>query len=95
MLEDLYGQVLAVQEEVDMAKCEGANVTKAKGRIDRAESLYKEAQILFEKRDFTMVKPKITAVSEHGRKGTRSTRGNPKPRINFFSFVDILNRDNE
>ena len=62
LLEDLYGQVLAVQEEVDMAKCEGANVTKAKGRIDRAESLYKEAQILFEKRDFTMVKPKITAA---------------------------------
>jgi phosphoenolpyruvate carboxylase len=62
LLEDLYGQVLAVQEEVDMAKCEGANVTKAKGRIDRAESLYKEAQILFGKRDFTMVKPKITAA---------------------------------
>jgi hypothetical protein len=62
LLEDLYGQVLAVQEEVDMAKCEGSNVTKAKGRIDRAEILYKEAQILFEKRDFTMVKPKITAA---------------------------------
>jgi len=44
MLENLYGQVLAVQEEVEMAKSEGADVTKAKGRIDRADVLYKEAQ---------------------------------------------------
>ncbi len=49
MLEDLYGQVLAVQEEVDMAKSEGTNVTKAKGRIDRADTLYKEAQASFDK----------------------------------------------
>src|SRR5512136_803106 len=34
MLEDLYGQVLAVQEEVEMAKSEGTNVSKPKGRID-------------------------------------------------------------
>ena len=61
MLEDLYGQVLAVQEEVDMAKCEGTNVTKAKGRIDRADSLYKEAQASFDKKEYAMIKPKITA----------------------------------
>jgi outer membrane lipoprotein SlyB len=61
MLEDLYGQVLAVQEEVDMAKCEGSSVTKAKGRIDRAESLYKEAQASFDKKDYALIKPKIAA----------------------------------
>jgi len=61
MLEDLYGQVLAMQEEVDMAKCEGTSVTKAKGRIDRADSLYKEAQASFDKKEYAMIKPKITA----------------------------------
>ncbi len=44
LLEDLYGQVLAVQEEIAMAGSEGTNVTKAKRRIDRADSLYKEAR---------------------------------------------------
>jgi hypothetical protein len=62
MLEDLYGQVLAVQEEVEMAKSEGTNVTKPRGRIDRAENLYKEAQASFVKKDFTTIKPKITAA---------------------------------
>jgi outer membrane lipoprotein SlyB len=62
MLEDLYGQVLAVQEEVDMAQSEGTNVTKAKGRIDRAEALYKEAQASFDKREYGTVRPKITAA---------------------------------
>ncbi|NMB78704.1 MAG: hypothetical protein GYA23_06365 [Methanomicrobiales archaeon] len=61
-LEELYGQVLAVQEEVDMAKSEGANVTKAKGRIDRADALYKEAQVSFEKKEYGTVRPKITAA---------------------------------
>ena len=61
MLEDLYGQVLAVKEEVDMAKSEGSNVTKARGRIDRAESLYKEAQASFDRKDYTTIKPKIIA----------------------------------
>jgi outer membrane lipoprotein SlyB len=60
-LEDLYGQVLAVQEEVNMTKCEGTNVTKAKGRIDRADSLYKETQVSFDKKEFAMIKPKLTA----------------------------------
>ena len=62
MLEDLYGQVLAVQEEVGMAQSEGTNVTKAKGRIDRAESLYKEAQASFDKKEFGTIRPKITAA---------------------------------
>ena len=62
LLEDLYGQVLAVQEEVDMAKSEGTNVTKARGRIDRAENLYKEAQASFEKKEYTTIKPRIAAA---------------------------------
>ena len=62
MLEDLYGQVLAVQEEIEMAKSEGANVTKPKGRIDRAENLYKEAQASFDKKEYMTIKPKITAA---------------------------------
>jgi outer membrane lipoprotein SlyB len=62
MLEDLYGQVLAVQEEVEMAQSEGASVTKAKGRIDRAEGLYKEAQASFDQKEFGTVRPKITAA---------------------------------
>jgi outer membrane lipoprotein SlyB len=62
MLEDLCGQVLAVQEEVEMAKCEGTNVIKARGRIDRADNLYKEAQVSFDKKEYAMVKPKITAA---------------------------------
>jgi len=62
MLEDLYGPVLAVQEEVEMAQSEGTNVTRAKGRIDRAENLYKEAQASFDKKEFGTVRPKITAA---------------------------------
>jgi uncharacterized protein YcfJ len=62
MLEELYGRVLAVQEEIEMAKSEGTNVTKPKGRIDRAENLYKDAQASFDKKEFTTIKPKITAA---------------------------------
>ena len=62
MLEDLYGQVLAVQEEIEMAGSEGTNVTKPKGRIDRAENLYKEAQASFDKKEYGTIKPKITAA---------------------------------
>jgi outer membrane lipoprotein SlyB len=62
MLEDLYGQVLAVQEEIEMAKSEGTNVSKPKSRIDRAENLYKEAQAAFDKKEYMTIKPKITAA---------------------------------
>lgn len=62
MLEDLYGQILAVQEEIEMAKSEGTNITKPKGRIDRADSLYREAQASFDKKEYGTIKPKITAA---------------------------------
>jgi hypothetical protein len=62
MLEELYGRVLALQEEIDMAKSEGTNVTKAMGRIDRADALYKEAQASFDKKEYATLKPKIIAA---------------------------------
>jgi len=62
MLEDLYGRVLALQEEIEMAKSEGTNVTKARGRIDRADALYKEAQASFDKKEYGTIRPKITAA---------------------------------
>ena len=45
-----------------MAGIEGTNVTKAKGRIERAESLYKEAQASFDKKEFGLIKPKVIAT---------------------------------
>jgi len=62
LLEDLYGQILAVQEEVELVKSEGGNAARPKARIDRAESLYKEAQAAFEKKDYATIRPKVTAA---------------------------------
>jgi len=62
MPEDLYGQVLAVQQQIEMAGSEGTSVTKAKGRIERAESLDKEAQASFDKKEFGMIKLKVTVT---------------------------------
>ena len=61
-LEELYGQILALQEEIELANSEGANISKPKARIDRAEKLYEEAMASFEKRDYAAVKPKVTAA---------------------------------
>jgi len=61
-LEDLYGQILSMQEELDLAKSEGTNITKPKARIDRAEALYREAQASLEKGDYPTIRPKITAA---------------------------------
>jgi predicted lipid-binding transport protein (Tim44 family) len=62
MLEDVYGQILSVQEEIEVAKSEGGTITKPKARIDRAEALYKEAQSAFDKKEYTTIKPKVTAA---------------------------------
>ena len=72
MLEDLYGQILAIQEEVEMAKSEGINVTKAKGRIDRAEALYKEAQASFDKKEYGTIRPKVTAAERMVEKASEA-----------------------
>lgn len=62
LLEDLYGRILSVQEEVELAKSEGGKIAKPKARIDRAEALYREAQAAFEKKEFTIIRPKVTAA---------------------------------
>jgi hypothetical protein len=62
LLEELYGQILAVQEELDVAKGEGAKMEKPKARLDRAEKLYREAQAAFNKKEFSSIKPKVTAA---------------------------------
>jgi outer membrane lipoprotein SlyB len=62
LLEDLYGQILAMQEEIELAKSEGGKITKPKARIDRANALYQEAQVAFDKKEYTSIKPKVTAA---------------------------------
>ena len=62
LLEDLYGQILSLQEEIELSRSEGGKVAKPKARIDRAEALYKEAQSAFEKKDYAPIKPKVTAA---------------------------------
>jgi len=62
LLEDLYGRILSVQEEIELAKSEGGKIEKPKARIDRAEALYKEAQAAFEKKEYTTIRPKVTAA---------------------------------
>lgn len=62
LLEDLYGQILSVQEEIELAKGEGGAVAKPKARIDRANTLYLEAQAAFDKKEYATIKPKVTAA---------------------------------
>jgi len=62
LLEELYGQILAIQEELDVAKDEGAKIEKPKARLDRAEKLYREAQAAFDKKEFSSIKPRVTAA---------------------------------
>jgi len=64
LLEELYGQILALQEEIDLAKSEGVSIIKPKARIDRAEKLYQEAQASLEKKEYSSIKPKITAAQD-------------------------------
>lgn len=76
LLEDLYGQILAVQEEIEIAKSEGGKVAKPAARIDRADKLYKEACAALEKKEYTSIKPKITAAQSMVDKA-RDTLANP------------------
>jgi outer membrane lipoprotein SlyB len=62
LLEDLYGQILAMQEEIELATSEGGEITKPKARIDRANALYQEAQVAFDKKEYISIKPKVTAA---------------------------------
>jgi len=74
-LEDLYGQILSMKEEIDLAKSEGTDIAKPKARLDRAESLYKEAQVSLEKGDYTSIRPKITAAQNMVDKAKETMSG--------------------
>jgi outer membrane lipoprotein SlyB len=76
LLEDLYGQILAIQEELEVAKSEGAKIEKSKARFDRAEKLYKEAQAAFDKKEFLSIKPKVTAAQSMVDKARELMAGN-------------------
>ena len=62
LLEDLYGDLLAVQEEAELAAVEGRDVRKPRARTDRAEILYHEAEAALEDGDHAVVKAKAKAA---------------------------------
>ena len=76
LLEDLYGRILSVQEEIELAKNEGGKIAKPKARADRAEALYKEAQAAFEKKEYSTIRPKVTAAQDMADKA-RELLANP------------------
>lgn len=62
-LEDLYGEVLTIREEVDMAESDGRDVKSAKKRVERAEQLYYEAQAASGNKNYTEMKAKCKAAT--------------------------------
>ncbi|OPZ32355.1 MAG: hypothetical protein BWY99_02790 [Synergistetes bacterium ADurb.BinA166] len=62
ILEELYGDLLAVQEEVELAASEGLDVRKPRARTDRAEILYGEAEAALEDGNHAVVKAKAKAA---------------------------------
>ena len=62
LLEELYGDLLAVQEEVEIAAAEGLDVRKPRARTDRAEVLYQEAEAALEDGNHAVVKAKVKAA---------------------------------
>jgi hypothetical protein len=67
-----------------MAKCEGSNVTVARGRVDCAENLYEEAQASFEKNEYTTIKPRITAARNWIKRVKRSPKLRPQDKNSVF-----------
>ncbi len=62
LLDELYGDLLAVQEEVELAAAEGRDVKKPRARTDRAETLYHEAEAALEDSNHAVVKAKAKAA---------------------------------
>jgi outer membrane lipoprotein SlyB len=62
LLEELYGDLLAVQEEVELAATEGQDVRKSRARTDRAETLYQEAEAALGDSNHAIVKAKAKAA---------------------------------
>ena len=63
-LEDVYGDALALGEELDMLAEEGQTVTKAKARVERAQRLYGEADAAIEAGDLVQAKAKTRAARQ-------------------------------
>jgi len=61
-LEELYGDLLAVQEEIELLDAEGLDIRKPRSRIDRAETLYGEAEAALEDGNHAVVKAKAKAA---------------------------------
>ncbi len=63
-LEDVYGDALALGEEIELLAEEGQSVTKAKARVDRAQKLYAEADAAIEAGDLVQAKAKTRAARQ-------------------------------
>ncbi len=63
-LEDVYGDALALGEELELLADEGKNIGKAKARIDRALKLYEEADAALEAGELVQVKAKTRAARQ-------------------------------
>jgi uncharacterized protein YcfJ len=63
-LEDVYGDALALGEELELLAEEGQTVTKSKARVERAEKLYAEADAAIEAGDLVQAKAKTKAARQ-------------------------------
>jgi hypothetical protein len=61
-LDGVYGDILAVQEDLLLAAGEGVDIARPKVRADRAEGLYHEAIQALEAQDYTLTSAKIQAA---------------------------------
>jgi outer membrane lipoprotein SlyB len=63
-LEDVYGDALALGEELELLAEEGQTVTKSRARVDRAQKLYAEADAALEAGDLVQAKAKTKAARQ-------------------------------
>ena len=63
-LEDVYGDALALAEELELLAEEGQSIGKAKARVDRAQKLYEEADAAIEAGDLVQAKAKTRAARQ-------------------------------
>ena len=74
MLKNLHGQVLAVQEEVDMMKCEGAKSPKPKDGLSGRIACIRMSGASFDKKEYALIKPTINRFLEYGKKRVKRSR---------------------
>lgn len=63
-LEDVYGDALALAEELELLADEGQSIGRAKARVDRAQKLYEEADAAIEAGDLVQAKAKTRAARQ-------------------------------